>query len=109
MLILTPDRDFQLGMGIISSKQADFAGISETPGLYVDQVIQKAFIEVNEQGTEATAATAGKTHSWQYFLFPSKFKIKISGLENLSMLKHGEINDNEAFVLHVIMYIHTYI
>jgi serpin B len=50
-------------MGIISSKQADFAGISETPGLYVDQVIQKAFIEVNEQGTEATAATAGKTHS----------------------------------------------
>ena len=56
-------------MGIMSSKQADFTGISQTPGLYVDQVIQKAFIEINEQGTEATAATACK-----FFYFPIIFE-----------------------------------
>jgi serpin B len=47
-----------MGMGTAFSRHADLSGMTGEENLYVDEVIHKAFIEVNEQGTEAAAATA---------------------------------------------------
>lgn len=46
----------RLGMGVVFSDQANLSGIADED-LLVSEVKQKAFIEVNEEGTEAAAVT----------------------------------------------------
>ncbi len=50
-----------LGMEIAFNSSADFSKMLPIPpGLYIDEVKQKTFVEVNEKGTEAAAVTGAR-------------------------------------------------
>ncbi|KAM3929453.1 leukocyte elastase inhibitor-like [Leptodactylus fuscus] len=50
----------EMGLGdLFDTDKADLTGISHKGNLYVSQIFHKAFVDINEEGTEAAASTAG--------------------------------------------------
>ena len=47
-----------MGMPAAFGGEADFSGMTGSPDLFIDSVVHKAFVLVDEEGTEAAAATA---------------------------------------------------
>ncbi|HYD90681.1 MAG TPA: serpin family protein, partial [Flavobacterium sp.] len=48
----------EMGMGVAFTDFADFTGINEAGGLMIDEVKHKTYVKVDEEGTEAAAATS---------------------------------------------------
>ena len=53
-----PDTLTAMGMPSAFTGAADLSGMDGTRNLYISDVIHKAYVDVNEEGTEAAAATA---------------------------------------------------
>jgi len=47
-----------MGMPVAFSSEADFSGMTGSRDLFIGEVVHKAFVSVDEEGTEAAAATA---------------------------------------------------
>jgi len=52
------DTLMDMGMPVAFSENADFSGMTGKRDLFISNVIHQTFVEVNEEGTEAAAATA---------------------------------------------------
>lgn len=93
-----------MGMPTAFGPGADFSGLDGTRELFISDVIHKAFVEVNEEGTEAAAATAvvfGKSAAVEeepvpVFLADHPFVFMIVDGEHDTVLFMGRVADPGA-------------
>lgn len=89
-----------LGVIDLFSAAADLSGVDGTKELYVSHVLHKAFVDVNEEGTEAAAATAvvGRLKASMPLEFRADrpFLFLIRDLDSGSILFMGRVTDPTA-------------
>src|SRR5208283_2434561 len=64
-----------MGMPLAFTDQADFSGMTGNRDLSISDVIHKAFVSVDESGTEAAAATAVIMRATSMPLAPTEVKV----------------------------------
>ncbi len=87
-----------MGMPTAFSGEADFSGMDGTKSLFISAVIHQAFVEVNEEGTEAAAATAvvmytGMRPAIPVFRADHPFLFVIQQKETGNILFMGRVNN----------------
>jgi serpin B len=81
-----------MGMPLAFSGSADFTGMSDVrPPLFIDDAYHKAFVEVNEKGTEAAAATGIALRVTSAPLEPPEFRADHPFLFLIRDLRSGSI------------------
>ncbi|HEX3389445.1 MAG TPA: serpin family protein [Streptosporangiaceae bacterium] len=94
-----------LGMPLAFTDEADFSGITTAQRLRIDEVVHQAYIDVNEAGTEAAAATAAVITAAARFMDPQlpvemivdrPFRFAITDLRSGLPLFRGRVADPTA-------------
>jgi serpin B len=94
-----------LGMALAFTDEADFSGITTAQRLHIDEVVHQAYIDVNEAGTEAAAATAAVITAAARFMDPQlpvemivdrPFRFAITDLRSGLPLFLGRVTDPTA-------------
>lgn len=85
----------------LSAEAADFSGMDGAKDLYLTGVFHKAFVDVNEEGTEAAAATGGSVgttavHEPRSFRADHPFIFLIRDLQTGAVLFMGRVADPTA-------------
>ena len=76
-----------MGMDLAFSFNADFSGMNGFGGLFIGKVLHKTFIEVNEEGTEAAAATT--VHMFETAM-PGQSKVFDADHPFMYLIQHKE-------------------
>ena len=80
-----------MGMGLAFSDKADFSGMATREQLFISKVVHKAFVDVNEEGTEAAGATAILMRPTAVMLEPPVFRADRPFVFVIRDLKSGAI------------------